>query len=382
MNNKIIYKIVRNIFFFTIPAIILLIFISSVHLNGLSRAMYVDMVYGKAFKPFVTRTLTPSMIRIISSATPIKVKSALTEFVNHDNFISVFLSDNVLTKRIIEKKIKHFYPGQPAQFSYKQNLFVIILKYLKWEPEFILEYLFGLLLMYFALVGFAFSQKYLISLIFTSNKIFIDSIVIISLLLLPALNKYSLFVYDFPTLFLFTLCLVLMIKQRWKEYLIIFSLATLNKETTVLLIGVYYFYYLYQLKQQDRIFKRVLIAQVIIYVGLRLLLYVVYLNNPGSSIEFHLIDHNLILFTNLLHSADVALVIFSLVVFLFLLFYKWSEKPVFIKCSLQVPLFLFILTLFFGFIDEWRDYYESIPVIILFFLHSIGKIFNFQVSVK
>jgi hypothetical protein len=34
------------------------------------------------------------------------------------------------------------------------------------------------------------------------------------------------------------------------------------------------------------------------------------------------------------------------------------------------------LTLFLGFIDEWRDYFEVYPVLVLLAAHTVGRLFG------
>ena len=50
-------------------------------INGYDRAMFPDMVFGKAYKPYVYRTLVPSTIRVLQAIVPQSVRSSLAEVV-------------------------------------------------------------------------------------------------------------------------------------------------------------------------------------------------------------------------------------------------------------------------------------------------------------
>src|SRR4030067_2989914 len=62
-----------------------------------------------------------------------------------------------------------------------------------------------------------------------------DFLPILAVIFLPAFFKYYTYLYDFPILFLFTLSLLLLIREKPIPFLLVFILATLNKETSILL---------------------------------------------------------------------------------------------------------------------------------------------------
>ena len=63
-----------------------------------------------------------------------------------------------------------------------------------------------------------------------------------------------------------------------------------------------------------------------------------------------------------------------------LISYKWKEKPAFLKAALCIAVPLFGTTLFFGFLDELRDYYEIYPILVLLIAHSIGNLLGLKIS--
>jgi hypothetical protein len=92
------------------------------------------------------------------------------------------------------------------------------------------------------------------------------------------------------------------------------------------------------------------------------------INNPGSIVEFHLF-HNL-----LLEPYSVAQFLAFLCIGL-LIGYDWKNKPTFIKDALAIAVPMVLLTLLFGYLDEYRDFYELYPIIILLIAHTIIKQF-------
>jgi hypothetical protein len=125
------------------------------------------------------------------------------------------------------------------------------------------------------------------------------------------------------------------------------------------------------------LYYQLVAAQVIIFGAVKILLYTFFKNNPGGFVEFHLIDRNYLLFNG------YSLVTFTtLLIILLSIFSKWNEKPKFLKDSLWIAFPLLILTLFLGFFDELRDYYEVFPVVVLLISFNIAKILGVELSNK
>jgi hypothetical protein len=353
MNDKL-----RNpIYYFAtalISGCVLIMFVIFPGINDNKPSMFADSIYGKADKPYVYRTLLPTTVRILSTTIPESVRNSLSEKIESD------VSLNKLFKK------------------------------LKWEKEFVVEYSFAMILMFLSLWGFSIAVRYLFYLFFSSPGWFADSVSILALLGLPTMFQYTSFLYDFPLLFLFTLGLIFLYKQDWKTFLIIFVIGCFNKETTILLTMVFYFYY--KTKLNKDLIKKLLIAQVAAFSLIKIFLFIIFKDNPGTFVEFHLVDHNLRLLTGydltlaasllgfLLTGYDLTLAA-SLLGFVLLVFYKWKEKPDFIKTSLLAFIPLVFLSLFLGYIDELRDYYEVYPSVIILISYSIGRILKVKIDI-
>ena len=329
--NKSVYRIIIAL----ISLYVLIAFVKLPPINGDEQSMFSEMVYGTAWKPFVYRTLLPTSVRIISEVIPESVHIALTEKVESNHLIMLGM----------EK--------------------------LKWESEFITEYLIGMVLMYLSLLGFVYAFRKLFDEIYTSPLWFKNVISIILLFAIPAMFQpnYSNYVYDFPALLLFTLGLLFLKQRKWIHFLILFFIACFNKETIILLTMIFAIHYYSDNEIKKKFFYQLIAVQIAIFGLIKILLLILFIENPGGFVEFHLLDRNYLLFNGYSLSTFVVLLIIFLSIFS-----RWDEKPKFLKDALWIGIPLLILTLLFGFFDELRDYYEVLPIIILVISFNIAKI--------
>jgi hypothetical protein len=148
-----------------------------------------------------------------------------------------------------------------------------------------------------------------------------------------------------------------------------FVLAAINKETAVLLIPICALVCRKQYSRRE--YLRLLFALVDIFIILRILIIGIFRDNPGSFLEFHLWGHNMRYLTQ--GWSFSTLIVLSIL--LGLVSYKWKEKPYFLKAGLLCTILpLVCFTLFFGFLDEWRDYYEAYPLALGLVLDSVFRI--------
>jgi hypothetical protein len=119
---------------------------------------------------------------------------------------------------------------------------------------------------------------------------------------------------------------------------------------------------------------RLLAFQAFVFLAVKSGLAVVFADNPGGVVEFHLLDHNL----PLLRSAGVSAIVPWLAIALCIL-YRRSEKPQFLRDALWILVPLLGLTLFLGYIDELRDYYEVYPVVVLLLAQTAAMLLGLPV---
>lgn len=322
---------------------VLIAFVKLPPINGDEQSMFSEMVYGTAWKPFVYRTLLPTTVRIISEVIPESIHETLTEKVESSSFLMLAL----------EKLI--------------------------WESEYITEYLIAMILMYVSLLGFVYAFRKLFDEIYTTPLWFKNVISIILLFAIPAMYQpnYSNYVYDFPALCLFTLGLLFLKQRKWNHFLILFFIACFNKETIILLTMIFAIHFYSNKEISRKFYYQFMAIQLLIFGFVKILLFILFINNPGGFVEFHLIDRNYLLFNGYSLATFVVLLIIILSVFS-----RWKEKPKFLKDSLWIGIPLLILTLLLGFFDELRDYYEVFPVIILLISFNIGGILNVDIVQK
>jgi hypothetical protein len=319
--------------------VVLGIFLWRPGIEGYERARFADMVYGRAYKPYVYRVLLPGTVWVIASAIPDQTKADVSESL--------------------------------ARMPALDNL----LKILGWDAKYLVEYLIGVVLMYLSLWGFIWSLRYLLSGLYDVSEKVRDVFTLLVLVGLPQLFRYHNYPYDFPTLFLFTLGLGLMVRRRWRWFIPLYVLACLNKETTILLTLVFAIHFWRRQDMGRARFSDLLTAQLVIFAVLKLGLAILFRDNPGSFFALHVPRHNI----DLLGAYPLATV-FGWCGLILLLFYRWREKPVFLRHALWIVVPLVVLTFFLGYLDELRDYYEAYPIVLLLLLHSVSRIWGFQVT--
>jgi len=325
----------------TLTAVVLFVFLYKPGINGYARAMFADMVYGTAWRPFVYRTLLPTSVRLLASAVPAETRAEL----------SLSLGERQWAADLC--------------------------RLLGWETEYLTEYLIATVLMCLCLWGFVWALRYLLVAVYEVPRRIQDAFLLVALLGLTQFFHYYSYVYDFPALFLFTLGLAGMCRRKWGWYLPLYAAACVNKETAVLLAVVFAVHCFDRARLPRKRYLALLAAQLGLFAGIKTGLSLVFRDNPGSFVEVHLFDHNLALIdTYPLYG------IFAWGGFALLVFYRWSEKPLFLRQALWIAVPLVVLTALFGFLNELRDYYEVYPVVVLLALHSLGRVLRFEVRTR
>lgn len=323
-----------------VSAYVLLIFLRPsprhIGINQYESALFLDMVNGTAHKPYVSRVLLPIIVRGLAASAP--------------------------------ESVHAFFRAQVAESADLRFLFRVF----EWEPNAALQYWIASVAMLFALIGFGHVGAKLILLtcpIQDRRGGAYIAFALLSLLLLLPFFKYASYIYDPPQLALFTAALYFLKQERLRPFAVSFVLSCFNKETAVLLIPIF------ALMQQHQLpagrYYGALAALTGVFAASRIALALAFRDNPGAMAELHLFDHNLPwLFgqasaTNLIVAAGLT----------FLLLYRFREKDRFLRiafaCTFPV---LFLLTLFLGYIDEWRDYYEAYPAGFALVVDSVRRL--------
>lgn len=161
-------------------------------------------------------------------------------------------------------------------------------------------------------------------------------------------------IYDFPLLALFALALLFLYQQRWVAYGIVLALATINKETSFLLIGFFAIIYWAQLKSPPH--RQLLFIQCALYVGITGLIRYFFSDLRGE--EYW----NLTIPTIWLHFRDMSAVHAMLIIMMFwLITARWQELPVQLRKSVWIFAACAVFYYVFGRFREYRIFYECFP---------------------
>ncbi len=292
------------------------------------RALLPDLVAGTAYRPYVKRVLTPLAIRAGSAVMPARTRAALDRAV-----------------------LEH--PQIARRFGWR-------VPHADW-------YVLGTLAHAIALLGFAVAFRALARRTFALDGRTASLAAAGALALVPIHFGYQNYLYDFPSLALFTLGLLLLARDDLFLYALLWPIGILDKETYLVLLFVFLLRYR-RVMPRGRLLG-LAAAQVAIAAALWLVLGHPYRATPGGAVEFHL-------GRNLTHLPDARQLLHDVVywgAWVVGLFF-WREKRPLVADALAVLLPLLVTTLFLGFMGEYRDFYEAWPLLALLLAHTVLRI--------
>jgi hypothetical protein len=290
------------------------------------RSRLPDMVHGTAWRPYVTRALVPAAARVGEAALPASARSALSE---------VFST----------------WRGRPDG----------------WQSQHAADYVFVVAIMAASLVGFAFALRDLFGVVFGARAGAASATALAALAAVPLfLGPFSRQIYDFTTLWLFTAALAAMARGRWGTFLVLFALATINKETSILLTLVFAIHSIRAYPRSSVV--SLLVAQLLMFLVIRGTLAYVFRDNPGGAVELHLFDHNQYVLLHPLEMSKRPLVLAGAGV---VGAWRWRRKPPLLRDALvTLAPVLLLVGVTVGQLDEIRAYYEIYPVVVLLVAES------------
>lgn len=304
-------------------------------ITGYERANLEDMVYGRAYRPFVQRTLVPLIVRNCTFVVPHSAKS--------------FLQDKFNASQIVKK--------------------------IQWNPQYAVEHLITAAVMYLSFLAFLLIlRSFILNFLDLSAKASHLAVFFIAVLLPPTF-AYKVYIYDFPQMLLFTGCLLLLYKQNWKLFYPLYVLGCINKEMTILIPLAFLFWMGTKSLKGSALLH--FLIQLIVGVSIYLAINHIFRSNPGGATEWHLV-RNLTKPFILGGFGKLRLLLFLLSVVLPI--WQFKKAPLFLKASLlAIYPALICLTVLFGQMDEVRVYYEALPVVYTFALSAIGIKFKNQI---
>ena len=310
-------------------------------------AAFPDMIYGEATRPYVYRTLLPSTVRALAIVSERAFGLAGMDLSVHP--ISRFGG------RLLGAT------GAPAaamQYSHEYGICALVIAA--------------------CFIGFARALRRLILHFYPEYPRFVSHLApILALMAIPLLFfRYGNHMYDPMTLLVFTLSGYLIAKRRHLLYLAVFPLASLNKESAILLILVF-------LVREAGVMPRRRLAllslwQFLSFALIKSWLTYTFKGNPGTFVDFHLLDHNAMLLGDPGFYLKTLAVVMPMAI---LVGHRWSDKPLFLRRSLvfcSVP--LLGLAIFLGFADELRGYYELYPFVLLLAIPTVVQAFGIDTT--
>ena len=309
---------------------------------GVNQNAYIAMIYQNAHKPFVKETLLPSLIRVIAQ---------------HQNPIMNRIANSIAYRFFL----RGIYDSLPCY---------------NWKQKYRVEVSLGVIVFFICFIGYGILLQRLVRFFYELPINICATLPLSGLLVLPYFFCYANYMYDPVTLLLYTLAILCMVQGWTLAYLAVFSLASFNKETAILLTGLYFAWEWLTLRRAGVV--KMLLVQLGIYVAIQSYIYLTFRGNPGSDLDFHLIDHNLRLITDPLQFLGfyASLVLVALVVG-----HKWRLKPKFLRTGLVMIIFpLLGAGIFFGYLDELRDYLEAMPLLFLLAVPTVASVFDIRWS--
>lgn len=336
MKTSLLQRIIYFVVLTLLSSLILVVFLRSteqhVGINTYFKAKFLDMVEGRAHRPFVYRTLLPTTVRVASLLAPDQYQQKSADMVErHD---------------LIRRAFDEF----------------------RWESQAAFQYLLASVLMLLCFMGFGHCVVRLTERVCNVPETGLARLLLVTgaLVGLPPFFRYTSFPYDPAQLFLFTLALYFLAVHRAKAFCIVFVFCCLNKETSVVLIPLYGLTFRNR-SLSLRLYWGTMVGLIVVYVGIKSALTWIFRDNPGVFVEFNFL-HNVGWLTSGWTFADLVVFLILTVLVLF----RWSEKPDFLRLSfLCVLLPLGSLALFLGYFDEWRGYYEVYPIAFGLIVHSL-----------
>jgi hypothetical protein len=302
------------------------------------RASFESMYHGTAWRPFVYRILIPRITFTITSMTPMSIQRSVGDEI--DAF--VYTQDSQWLKKVFPR-LEEVFPDKRTH--YQRMVMISILYAMLW----------GVIVAMYKLGKHLFPDD-------NAIRYFAP---ILPLLLIPVTNWKVIYVYDVGVLFLSAVAYYCMALRRFQFYIIIFTLACLNKESSIFLLLFFIIWFWRRLNLKH--YLGLVAVQIVIYAVIRYALLVAYQKNAGWVFEDYFNDllHFEIYPRNMYHR----LLSFACLVFFFV--YDWQKKPLFALYILWLWPPMYLAYLLYGFPGEYRVFHDIMPLTMLLATHTL-----------
>jgi hypothetical protein len=320
------------------------------HFNNYHRDMLSDAVYYRADRPFVYRTLLPTTVNLLTRLVPENTRQKAVQLVKRDRFLrTIFTVDRSPYESTGSLKLETNYPVETA---------------------------IAFVLMFACLLGFMRAILLLYDQCYSGSPGFRAAVPSVAAAGIVPWLSYTSHPYDLVSLFLSALSFLSLAHGKWRQYLLVFLLSCINKETAILNTFVFITYFAAQGILRTRLSAILISAQLAIYAAVKGFVTFAFRANSGTVAEFHLLDINIpILRTWIAHHYNLEQFV-TAGILISALFFRWHTKPVVLRCGLILIFPLSILGLLFGVMDEWRAHTDLYTPLLLMILGSVGFIFG------
>ena len=304
---------------------------------------------GTAWKPFVYRLLIPKLTQAITFATPETLQAGINA-------------------SLYSLKEWHSLDGFRAAFPWFGNLFP--------DQGSIYPRTIAIFMIYGCLLGYIIMLQKLSLALFPLIPAIARFAPIFGLLAISSFSLPMQYLYDIPVLFLSCACYYAMVSRKPKTYLVFFTLACLNKETSLFILILFLFWNRTRLDRKTYLFYS--LAQCVIYAVIKISITTVYAANPGAILEQHFAQtFNDDWLTPASHTR-----ILYLCIWFFLLTYQWAVKPDFLKYTFFLMPVIAIAYLLFGKPGEYRVLMDILPLLTLLVTHTLISTAGFTAREK
>lgn len=221
-------------------------------------------------------------------------------------------------------------------------------------------YMANKIIIFLSSIGMAWSTRWLYTGIYPEN-IKADMFVILNSCIVFFLAIYPIHIYDIPTVFLFTLSMAFLKRELLIDFLLLFPIVCLNRETAFLLTILFGLHYWGKLSPKKVLFLMLLQGVTLLFVQGSIHWLLRSFPWGAGDIGWNVMSHALITNIEMMYAHFIVGILL-----LSLISAKWTMTPTFLRYI--IISFLPMLTILYwtlGYPFEWRVFLEIVPVLVM-----------------
>ena len=297
-----------------------------------------DHYNGTLWKPVVWRILSPAIAHIVNYLTPEMIRNSVTAYFFNSGPTGISYSDVT-------------YGCTPCTY-----------------PSAVMLVVMSISLFVYGVVLHKLYQKF-----FPENQCMAIPVAFLGILVLINFD-YQLKLYDYSVVALAALCLLYLHEQKWRNYLLCFGLACINKETAFFEIVLFSLVYGTRLKEKK--IRTLLLIQILLYIIIVGTIVYIFHMNPGANFYIRLNPFFKTLYSYFYDDVHNATHVIVLIMLCHFIARRWHDIPYILRQSLWLVLLnvgLYYLTCAHA---EYRDFIEVFPYLTLMAGHGIFYLYS------